>query len=148
MVSSIFHILKCSLYLFIYSLYLNYPKISQTPTDIIICVGFRLDLAILELHHNLAHLPRESRVTYFQKIALYPAIGKISAAQVQMITAAYYRRLFLVNVTHLVAGLISLLWEMLLSLFRMALSKPYMQRRSLDGEVALQTSQQQLPGFT
>jgi hypothetical protein len=64
-----------------------------------------------------------------------------------MTTAAYYRRLFLVNVTHLVVGIISLLWEMLLSLIRMALSKPYMQRRSLDGEVALQSSQQ-LPRFT
>lgn len=147
MVSSIFHISKCSPYLFSLSLHLNCPKISQTPTNIIICVGFRLDLAILEPHHNLAHLPSESRVTYFQRIALYLAPGEISAAQVQMTTAAYYRRLFLVNVTHLVVGLISLLWEMLLSLIRMVLFESYMQRRSLDGEVALQASQQ-LPRFT
>lgn len=141
------HVSKYSPYLFTLFLYLNYPKIFQTPTDIIICVGFLLDLIILEPHHNLAHLLSEDRVIYFQKIALYPAIGKISTPQTQMTTAAYYRRLFLVNITHLVVGLISLLWEMLLFLIRMILSKPYMQRRSLDGEVALQLSQQ-LPGIT
>lgn len=135
-----FHILRCSPYLFTLSLYLNCPK--TTPTDFTICAGFRLDLRILEPHHNLAHLFSEGRVTSSQKIAIHPAIGKISTPQAQMTTAAYYRRLFLVNITRLVVGLISLLWEMLLSLIRTILSKPYMQRRSLDGEIALQPSPQ------
>lgn len=141
------YISKCSLHLLIFSFYLNYPKIPQAPTDIIICVGFPLDLVILEPHHNLAHLPSENRVTYFQKIAIYPETWIISAPQSLMTTAVYYRRLFLVNITHLLVGLMSLLWEMLLYLIRMILPRPYMQRRGLDGEIALQPSLQ-LPEIT
>jgi hypothetical protein len=64
-----------------------------------------------------------------------------------MITAVYYRRLFLVNITHLVIGLISFLWEMLLSLIRMTLSKQYMRKSSLDGGAEVHPTPQ-LPGIT
>jgi hypothetical protein len=64
-------------------------------------------------------------------------------AQTQMTTAVYYRGLFLVNLAHLLLGLSKLLWDMLLSILQLILSKQYMKKRSLGGEeVVPQHSQQ------